>query len=243
MSEIRRRYHEELRVLEDDVQRTGVQARLLLEKALQTLPDGDLAVCDEVIAGDDEVDELYLDVERRILGLFALQTPVASDLRLLTALLHINLHLERVADQAVNIAKITKLVDGLPRDPKVVRHLDEMGAIALGMVGTAMDALARRDLELSRKLPEMDDPIDQLNRGMLQHVLEASDDKRTHEWESGCRSCRARSSGSATTRWTSASRWHSWSQASSASSPTPRIRRSSTPSWSSGEGRRTDLPR
>ncbi len=182
MSEIRRRYHEELRVLEDDVQRTGVQARLLLEKALQTLPDGDLAVCDEVIAGDDEVDELYLDVERRILGLFALQTPVASDLRLLTALLHINLHLERVADQAVNIAKITKLVDGLPRDPKVVRHLDEMGAIALGMVGTAMDALARRDLELSRKLPEMDDPIDQLNRGMLQHVLEASDDKRTLEW-------------------------------------------------------------
>jgi phosphate transport system protein len=182
MSEIRRRYHEELRVLEDDVQRTGVQARLLLEKALQTLARGDPVVSDEVIAGDDEVDGLYLDVDRRILGLFAMQTPVASDLRLLTALLHINLHLERVADQAVNIAKITKLVDGLPRDPKVVRHLEEMGAIALGMVGTAMDALARRDLELARKLPEMDDPIDQLNRGMLQHVLEASDDRRTLEW-------------------------------------------------------------
>ncbi len=182
MSEIRRRFHEELRALEGDVERTGVQARLLLEKALRTLGRGDPVICDEVIGGDDEVDRLYLDVEQRILGLYALQTPVASDLRLLTALLHINLHLERVADQAVNIAKITRLVDGLPHDPKVLQHLEEMGAIAVRMVETAMDALARRDLELARKLPEVDDRIDQLNRGMLPQVLEASDDKRMLEW-------------------------------------------------------------
>ncbi len=68
-----------------------------------------------MIAGDDLVDRLYLDVERQILDLFALQTPVASDLRLLTALLHINLHLERIADMAVNIAKIARLADGLPQ--------------------------------------------------------------------------------------------------------------------------------
>ncbi len=108
--------------------------------------------------------------------------PVASDLRLLTALLHINLHLERVADQAVNVAKITKLADGLPPNPKVLQHLEEMGAIALRMVGAAMNALARRDLELARKLPEMDDPIDRLNRGMLQQVLETRDDKQMLEW-------------------------------------------------------------
>ena len=95
MREIRRRFHEELHALEGDVQQTGTQAQLLLGKALQALARGDPAICDEVIRGDDEVDALYLDVERRILGLFALQTPVASDLRLLTALLHINLHLER----------------------------------------------------------------------------------------------------------------------------------------------------
>jgi hypothetical protein len=75
------------------------------------------------------------DVERRILGLFALQTPVASDLWLLTALLHINLHLERVGDQAVNLAKITELTSGLPPNPKVLQRLEEMGALALGMVG------------------------------------------------------------------------------------------------------------
>ena len=153
-----------------------------MEQALHALTGRDLAVCEAVIRGDDEVDQLYLDVERRILGLFALQTPVASDLRLLTALLHINLHLERIADQAVNMAKITKLADGLPPNPTVLQHLGEMGAIALGMVGAAMAALARRDLELARKLPELDEPIDRLNRGMLQQVLAASDDQRVLEW-------------------------------------------------------------
>jgi phosphate transport system protein len=128
------------------------------------------------------VDRLYLDVERRILGLFALQTPVASDLRLLTALLHINLHLERIADQAVNMAKITKLAAGLPPNPTVLQHLEEMGALALGMVGAAMAALTRRDLELARKLPELDDPIDRLNRGMLGQVLGVSEDKQRLEW-------------------------------------------------------------
>src|SRR6266511_2649140 len=137
MREVRRRFHEELRALEGEVQRTGTKAQLLLEQALQALTRRDLAVCDAVIRGDDEVDELYLDVERRILGLFALQTPVASDLRLLTVLLHINLHLERIADQAVNIAKMARLADGLPQHSGILQRLEEMGAIALRMVAAA----------------------------------------------------------------------------------------------------------
>jgi phosphate transport system protein len=110
MREVRRRFHEELHALEGDVQRTGTQAQLLLEKALQALAHSDPAICDEVIRGDDEVDQLYLDVERRILGLFALQTPVASDLRLLTALLHINLHLERMQGGALTAAPMLDIV-------------------------------------------------------------------------------------------------------------------------------------
>ena len=182
MPETRQRFTEELRALEDEVQQTASQAQLLLEQALQALVGGDLAICDQVVRGDDEVDALYLDVERRILHLFALQTPVATDLRLLTALLHINLHLERVGDQAVNLAKIAKLVHGLPQIPEVLRDLEEMGKLALSMVGTAMDALARRDVDLAQTLPELDDPIDQLNRRMMPKVLEASGDKRMLEW-------------------------------------------------------------
>jgi phosphate transport system protein len=118
-----------------------------LEKALQALISSDLEICDEVVRGDDEVDKLYLDVERRILHLFALQTPVASDLRLLTALLHINLHLERVGDQAVNLPKITTAAAGLPQNPTVLHDLEEMGAVALRMMKVAMEALARRETE------------------------------------------------------------------------------------------------
>ena len=182
MPEVRQRFSEELRALEGEVQQTAAQAQLLLEKALQALISGDLEICDEVVRGDDEVDKLYLDIERRILHLFALQTPVASDLRLLTALLHINLHLERIGDQAVNLAKITTAAVGLPQNPPVLHDLEEMGAVALRMIKASMEALAHRDLELARELPQMDDPIDELNRGMLEKVLEASADKRMLEW-------------------------------------------------------------
>ena len=157
MPEIRQRFHDELRALEAEVQRTGAQAQRLLEQALGALVDRDLGLCEDVIRGDDEVDALYLEVERRILHLFALQTPVASDLRLLTALLHINLHLERVGDQAVSLAKITMAANGLPQNPTVLHDLQEMGAVALRMVGAAMEALPRRDLALARQLPELDD--------------------------------------------------------------------------------------
>jgi phosphate transport system protein len=182
MPEVRQRYSEELRALEDEVQRTANEAQLLLDKALQALVGGDLAICEQVVTGDDEVDALYLDVERRILYLFALQTPVATDLRLLTALLHINLHLERIGDQAVNIAKMARLAEGLPQIPEVLQDLEQMGRMALRMVGSAMDALARRDVDLAGKLPELDDPIDELNREMLPKVLAASDDKPMLEW-------------------------------------------------------------
>jgi phosphate transport system protein len=82
----------------------------------------------------------------------------------------------------VNLAKIAKLVEGLPQIPEVLRDLEEMGKLALGMVDTAMDALARRDVDLAQTLPELDDPIDQLNRAMMPKVLEAAGDKRMLEW-------------------------------------------------------------
>jgi phosphate transport system protein len=182
MHQVRQRFHEELGAVEDTVQQTAAKARSLFAKALQTLVHADAASCEEVIRGDDEVDKLYLDVERRILNLFALQTPVASDLRLLTVLLHVNLHLERIGDQAVNLAKIAQASAGLPQHSGLLQGLEEMGAIALRMVEAAMQALGRRDLELACKLAQMDDPIDRLNRGMLATVLETSGDQRMLEW-------------------------------------------------------------
>lgn len=182
MRQARQHFHDSMQALEDQVILMGAKAQEALDRALRGLSVDDEATADAVIGGDDEIDELYIDVERRILDLFALQTPVASDLRLLTCLLHIDLHLERIGDMAVNIAKMTKLVSGLPRNPTVLSHLEEMGGIALKMVGASMDAFSRRDLDLCRQLPLMDDPLDRLNRGMLQAVLETAGDRRSLEW-------------------------------------------------------------
>ena len=179
---IRRHFDEELRELGLKIQVMGAAAQDLVELALAGIVENNTDNFDHVIAGDDEVDDHYLEIERRVLNVFALQTPVASDLRFLTALLHVSLHLERVADMAVNIAKIGQLSDHLPRSEGVITTLAEEGAIALKMISAAMDALARRDLELSLQLPTMDDPVDRLNRGILREIIPICNDVRMLEW-------------------------------------------------------------
>jgi phosphate transport system protein len=174
------RFQEELQTLEAKVQQLGAEARGQLGRAVAALAGP--ADYDAIIAGDEEVDRRYLEVEQGVLQLFALQTPVASDLRLLTALLHIGLHLERVGDMAVNIAKLTRLVAGRPPDPTVQLQILQMGTMAGQLVVTAMDALARRDLDLARSLPSMDEPIDRRNRAMLDQVLAAGEDRRVLGW-------------------------------------------------------------
>ena len=181
-AELRANFHEELARVEAHVQAMGAAAGDLFARSLRCVGQGEPKLYERVIMGDDAIDEYYLRTERQILRLFALQTPVASDLRLLTALLHINIHLERVGDMAVNIAKIARLSHGLPRSPRVLEHLEEMGGVALKMIAAAMDCFDRRDLELARRLPEMDEPINRLNRGMLDEVLKIADDKRMLEW-------------------------------------------------------------
>jgi phosphate transport system protein len=180
MSETRRHFHQELRDVENRILAMGEAARGLFGESLRALSDPTLSKA--VIAGDDQVDALWIAIERHVVELFALETPVACDLRLLTVLLHISLHLERVADMAVNLAKISWLTRGLPRHTTVLRNVEEMGGIALGLLEAAMDAFARRDLELARRLPSMDEPIDQLNRGMLAEVLRASEDEAMLKW-------------------------------------------------------------
>jgi phosphate transport system protein len=181
-SHIRKHFDEELRDLGTKIQAMGAAAQDLVELALAGVVENKPENFEKVIRGDDEVDFYYLDIERRILAVFALQTPVATDLRFLTALLHVSLHVERIADMAVNIAKIGSIAAHLPRSQAVVTTLGEMGGIALKMINASMDAFARRDLQLSLKLPEMDDPVDRLNRGIVREILSISDDKRMLEW-------------------------------------------------------------
>jgi phosphate transport system protein len=182
MLEIRKHFHDELAALESEILGLGDRAARAVNGAVEALAHKDAALAREVIEGDDAVDATYVDIEQRILTLLATQTPVASDLRLVSAILHVNLHLERVGDQAVNIAKIALVTMDLPSSDTVLSHIEEMGEVACAMLATAMEAFARRDADLAARLPEMDDPVDRLNRNMYREVAALAQDPQLLEW-------------------------------------------------------------
>src|SRR5690348_15216744 len=102
-------FQQQLGELEQALQDEGELVLRALRSALNALEGEDVELADELIAFDDEIDRAYLAVEHGIEVLLARQTPVATDLRLVLAILHTNLHLERIADYCVTIAKLTKL--------------------------------------------------------------------------------------------------------------------------------------
>jgi phosphate transport system protein len=182
MQETRQKFHDELASMEAEVIRLGDLTERAVGRATDALVRRDEELARKVIASDDEVDRVYLDLERRILGLLATQTPVATDLRLVSAIMHINLHLERIGDMAVNIAKIALAVRDLPGSATVVSHLQEMSDVVRPMILLSLEAFARRDLELCLRLPQMDDPVDRLNMGMYKEVAVLIDDPDRLDW-------------------------------------------------------------
>jgi phosphate transport system protein len=178
----RRHFHEELKALELSLLGLGELTEQAVSKAVDLLETRDPEQAAALIAGDDIIDERYVEVENRWLELLALQTPVAGDLRLISSILHINLHLERIGDMAVNIAKLIAATRKLPTNKTIVSHLLEMGDVVRRMVRTAMESFARRDLDLALSLPSLDEPVDRLNRGMYREVAACAGDPELLDW-------------------------------------------------------------
>jgi phosphate transport system protein len=179
---VRVTFQEELDQLEAALQEEGSLVLRALRGAMNALSQRDLELTEEVIAFDDEIDRLYLQIEEEIQSLLARQTPVASDLRLVLAMLHINLHLERMADYCVTIAKLTKLVADVEPDPAVLQSLEEMGDRAEEMIRVALDSFSNRDLAGAESLVDLDELIDRSNRRFVEAVLEIVADPDLREW-------------------------------------------------------------
>ncbi len=175
-------FQAELDQLEAALQEEGGLVLRALRGALNALAQHDLALADEVIAFDDDVDRRYLHVEEVIQSLLARQTPVATDLRLVLAMLHVNLHLERMADYSVTIAKLTKLVADVEGDPMLTQTLQEMGDRAEEMIRVGLDAFASRDLEAAESLVDLDELIDRSNRRFVERVVELVGEPSLREW-------------------------------------------------------------
>jgi phosphate transport system protein len=167
--------------------RTGLDAEAelvvrSLRACMRALVEGDVELADEVIAFDDEVDAAYTQVEDGIQSLLARQTPVAADLRLVLAMLHINLHLERIADYCVTIAKLTKLASGLKSEPSLVEGFEEMGTRAEEMIHVALESFRDGDLARAESLVQLDELIDRVNRHAVEQVLALGADLGLREW-------------------------------------------------------------
>lgn len=154
-----------------------------LDRVLEALEHQDVELAQMVIADDDRVDGRFLEVHQGILSLLALQAPVAGDLRVVAALLHVMKNIERMGDQCVNIAKLIPLSG---HEPPVRRELlDEllkMGAHARSEVTQCKAAFAERDIELAEDLVRQDRAINRLNREIFRMALEVGDDPDTREW-------------------------------------------------------------
>jgi phosphate transport system protein len=154
-----------------------------LDRTLEALEHQDVELASFVIADDDRIDGRYLEVHQGILSLLALQAPVAGDLRVVAALLHVIKHVERMGDQCVNIAKLLPLSGNEPpvRD-EVLSRLLQMGRCARSEAIQAKRAFADRDAGLAQDLVRQDREINRLNREIFQLAIEVGDDPDTREW-------------------------------------------------------------
>jgi len=175
-------FQEELEQLSTGLQTEGELVLRSLRAAVEAACGQDAELADEVIAFDDDIDDLYIGIYQGVEQLLARQTPVASDLRLVLALLHDNLHLERMGDLCVTIAKLTKLTRGLPPDQQLLDGFREMGERAEQMIRVALDSLRDRDQARAESLIELDELIDRANRRVVKHLLERGETEEQREW-------------------------------------------------------------
>jgi len=180
---MRTQFHGELDQLEAAIQEEGDLVLRVLRSALNALARGDNELADEVIRFDDQVDKRYVEIEEGVQSLLARQTPVATDLRLVLAVLRVNLHLERMADYCVTVAKLTKLMGKLDvSGHSILSSIEDMGERAEQMIRVALRAFQERDLEMARSLNDLDELIDRANRRAVTDVLSLGDTPEEREY-------------------------------------------------------------
>jgi phosphate transport system protein len=179
----RSHFQEELAKLEEQALGGLDMVVTALDRALETVQHQDVELAGMVISDDDRIDGRYLEVHQGVLSLLALQAPVAGDLRLVAAVLHIIKNMERMGDQCVNMAKLVPLAGhNPPSDERVLSAIQQMGEQARHQVIQSKQAFARRNVEQAQDLVRQDDQIDRLNREVFHLALEIGDDPDTREW-------------------------------------------------------------
>jgi len=180
---VRVHFQDELRALEAQALGALDLVVVTLDRTLEALDHQDIELAAIVVNDDDRIDGRYLEVHQGILSLLALQAPVASDLRVVAALLHVIKHAERMGDQCVNIAKVMPLVGHEPpSDEALLERIFRMGRLARSEVAQAKQAFTLRDVSLAQDLVRQDEEINALNREVFRRAVEIGTDADRREW-------------------------------------------------------------
>ena len=169
---LRKRFHEQLEGLELLLIEMGATVERVIQLSIEGLEKQDLEKSNQAIKLDDRVDELELEIEKKCLDLFALQTPVAIDLRKISTILKMITDLERIGDYAVNIAYDTKKLN----NRKLLKPLEDiprMAEITKEMVKGSLDSFVMEDAELARRIAKKDDLVDDIYSKMYNELMAA----------------------------------------------------------------------
>ena len=166
-----RRLDSELDVLRDRVLVLGGEAEAALVRAMYALTERDSEAAREVLAGDDRIDRLEVEIDRLCIDVLALRQPAARDLRFVISVAKITPILERLADHACNIARVALDLNDEPR-LKNYPDLSRMAGVAASMLRSALDAFTRGDAAAARQVIEQDDEIDRMYERLFHDLIE-----------------------------------------------------------------------
>ena len=176
-------FQDELRSLEEQALGALDLVVATLDRTLEALEHQDIELASIVVHDDDRIDGRFLEVHQGILSLLALQAPVASDLRVVAALLHVIKHVERMGDQCVNIAKMLPLSGHEPPvDNQILERIEQMGRLVRSEVEQSKQAFLLRDVAVAEDLVRQDAEINRLNRCVFSRAVEIGTDADRREW-------------------------------------------------------------
>ena len=154
-----------------------------LDRTTEAVQHQDTELAQLIVASDDVLDGRYLEIHQRLLTMIATQAPVATDLRLISALLNVMKNMERMGDQCVNIAKLIPIAGHEPpADERMLRNIFTMGKQVRSLITQVKRAFSDRNVDLARDLVRQDDVVDNLNRECFQIAIEIGDDHDRREW-------------------------------------------------------------
>ena len=170
MERVFRHFQDDLDALKQRLLAMGGLAEERVRESIRGLMDRDLAALDAVLAGDQPINDLHIEIDDRCFKLLALHQPMANDLRVIVAVVKINTDLERVGDLAVNIAEAGKrYLRHAPVKPLI--DIPRMGELAQTMLRDALDAFVRRDIALAEAVLAQDDIVDGLKSQIFRELL------------------------------------------------------------------------